>query len=370
MEICIFTFGAPINWRLPIDIPNLYSLSSFPGLQLINPLLFHDLEKSMDAQRESNHDFDGFYENHYLTKSNGIAFAIDAEFVAKYKPDDIERFACLRLNDVPISDACTAFLKSLRHLSKQVDLPLGAADVEVWEWLKVDALPVFTPAVSRFTRMHIAGTIVETAITRENIEAACAAADIFPVWDTLFMDAISAHGTRDYRKSILYSAMTVETASAMIMDAYYEEKIRPFQDDRWRVVEFDIAGNQRTRKDPIWMLLMQREDAASLLHEGALYIWGRSLLKSDEPLFQLMKRLRSTRNKIVHQGEPPENVEGKYLTIDVAGSSDALNCANEILKWLGVRQDYKLHSGGLVELKKNQGDPELLGQTGSCQRDD
>jgi hypothetical protein len=106
-----------------------------------------------------------------------------------------------------------------------------------------------------------------------------------------------------------------------------------------------------TRKDPIWYVLRKREDANALLHEGALYILGRSLLADNESLYQLMERLRATRNKIVHRGEPPEPYSNQYLSIDNHGSSDALNCANEVLKWLGVGNEYKLHERfcGIVE---------------------
>ena len=70
----------------------------------------------------------------------------------------------------------------------------------------------------------------------------------------------------------------------------------------------------------------------------------------NDPLYQFMERLRSTRNKIVHLGEPPEQNSSQYLSIDQQGSSDALNCANEVLKWLGVGNEYKLHESGMVEV--------------------
>ena len=70
----------------------------------------------------------------------------------------------------------------------------------------------------------------------------------------------------------------------------------------------------------------------------------------DDSLYQFTRRLRSTRNKIVHLGEPPELNSSQYLSIDQQGSSDALNCANEVLDWLGVGNEYKLHESGMVEV--------------------
>jgi len=63
-----------------------------------------------------------------------------------------------------------------------------------------------------------------------------------------------------------------------------------------------------------------------------------------------------TRNKIVHQGEPPETTSNEYLPIDRDGSSDALNCANAVLEWLGVGNEYKLQESGFVALS-DTGDP-------------
>jgi len=91
-------------------------------------------------------------------------------------------------------------------------------------------------------------------------------------------------------------------------------------------------------------------DANSLLHEGALYILGRSLLVDDQQLFQLAKRLRATRNKIAHHGEPPEPQANQHLQLDSEGSSDALNCVNAVFTWLGVGHDYKLFEHGFVSL--------------------
>jgi hypothetical protein len=231
-------------------------------------------------------------------------------------------------------------------------LPIGGDDVNLWEWLNPQVLPTFAPSASNSIRRAFAKSIVETAVTKAHIEGACSTSSGFsaPVFDTLLLDAIGAHAAHDYRKSILYSAMALETAAAIVLDEQYENHVKSANSTAWRVVEFPQAGGKVTRKDPIWYVLRKREDANALLHEGALYILGRSLLADNESLYQLMERLTATRNKIVHRGEPPEPYSNQYLSIDNHGSSDALNCANEVLKWLGVGNEYKLHESGFVEL--------------------
>jgi hypothetical protein len=164
------------------------------------------------------------------------------------------------------------------------------------------------------------------------------------------LDAVRAHSAHDYRASILYSAIALESAAALVLDEYFETVIKSSEAKEWRVISRSIGGGQAVRKDPIWELLRRREDANSLLHEGALYVLGKSLLVEDEALFQRVQCLRATRNKIVHEGEPPESPLNQYLPLDITGSSDALNCVDAVFRWLGVGRDYCLHEPGLVEL--------------------
>jgi hypothetical protein len=201
----------------------------------------------------------------------------------------------------------------------------------------------------------VAKSIVATAITLEQIEAACTYGPGFraPIYDGVFLDAVGSHAAHDYRASILYSAIALEAVTALVLDQYFETSIKPHEAKEWRVISRSIGGGKAVRKDPIWELLRKREDANSLLHEGALYVLGKSLLVEDEALFQRVQCLRATRNKIVHEGEPPESPSNQYLSLDIRGSSDALNCVDAVFRWLGVGYDYGLYERGLVELSQS-----------------
>jgi hypothetical protein len=354
MEICVLIFGGSTYWKLSPTDPLFYEIRSIPGVQLISPILFPSIEGLMDAKPvRSRKPTSGYVGDLYLFETVGIAFKVDPNCIGRYKPKDVSRFASYRSGQAPpLIEIATSLLGALRHFSKQADMCAGGDDLNFWEWLELEELPPPAHSEPSSMKWSVPQLTADRAVTRAHIEAWCAGVlDLkVPIFDTLFLDAICAHAAHDYRKSILYSAIALESAVAMVLDEQYETKVKPSAATDWRVIELPIAGGNTARKDPIWELLKKREDANYLLHEGALYILRKSLLVENEGLFQLVQRLRATRNKIVHHGEPPEPNTDQYLTIDMEGSSDALNCANAVFRWLGVGQDYKLHGGGFVSL--------------------
>ena len=308
----------------------------------------------MDAKPVHSEElFDGFVGNLYVVETRVIAFKVDEGFVERYKPHDVSRFASLlSQEEPPLIGTATTLLGALRHFSAQTGLSTSGDDLNFWEWLNLDDLPALKERTPRLSHRAIARSIIATAITREQITSACACGPEFraPVYDGVFLDAIRAHSSHDYRASILYSAIALESAAALVLNFQFETVIKPSDAREWRVITRPIGGGVEIRKDPIWELLRKREDANSLLHEGALYVLGKSLLVEDEALFQLVQCVRATRNRIVHEGEPPDSTSNQYLSLDVFGSSDALNCVDAVFKWLGVGRNYHLHEYGMVEL--------------------
>lgn len=354
MDVCVLNFGGTAHWKLAVNSPVLYEIPSSPGVQFISPLLFAEIETLMDAKPvRAKEPLCGFIDDLLLFETDGIAFKVDAEFVERYKPQDISRFASyLSEEEPPLIDAATTLLNALRYFSRQTGLCISGDDLNFWEWLVLDDLSTLKRSESSDFSWAVARSIVATAITREQIEASCACDSGFraPVYDGVFLDAVRSHSAHDYRASILYSAIALESAAALVLDDYFETVIQPSEAKEWRVISRSVGGGKAVRKDPIWELLRRREDANSFLHEGALYVLGKSLQVEDEALFQLVQRLRATRNKIVHEGEPPEYSSNQYLPLDINGSSDALNCVDAVFRWLGVWRDYSLHERGLVKL--------------------
>jgi hypothetical protein len=339
MQIALLIFAGEIRWKVSTADPQFYRIHAYSGVELVTPLVFPDLIRSRfvnDAPRVLG-SLDGLY----LLRTEGIALRIDDADVEKYSLQD-GRFFLL--------DVAAMLLDALRYFSKQAEMRTGSDHFVSFQWVTIDGLALPSPAARN--ESFIARSLVDTAITRAHIESACASSVEFrpPMFDTLFLDAISAHAAHDYRRSILYSAMALETAAAVVLDERYEIEVRQSGSAAWRSIALPQAGGQTIRKDPIWDMLRAREDSNSLLHEGALYILKRSLLVENQVLFRQAKRLRATRNKIVHQGEPPELATDQYLSIDRDGSAEALNCTKTVLDWLGIAERYTLRDPGFIRL--------------------
>ena len=114
MDVCVLKFGSQAYWKLALDSPVLYKLPSSPGVQLISPLLFSEIEMHMDAKPvRSEEPLRGFIDGLSFFETDGIAFKIDDGFVERYRPRDISRFASFfSQDDPPLIDAATTLLRN------------------------------------------------------------------------------------------------------------------------------------------------------------------------------------------------------------------------------------------------------------------
>ena len=157
MDICVLIFGSTIRWLLSPSDPKLYEIPSMPGVRFVSPLLFSEIEKRLDAKRVDNRQFDGsgYVGKLYFLETQGIAFAIEADFVEQYKPKDVTRFASYRATErPPFIDLATSLLEAMRFLSKQHDMSPGGDDLNFWEWLAVDKFPSFFAIDCNLTGQH------------------------------------------------------------------------------------------------------------------------------------------------------------------------------------------------------------------------
>jgi hypothetical protein len=350
MRIVLIAFGGEAFWKLRPTDPPLYELPAHAGVQFISPLLFPLLEGAA-IHRSADRDYFGFVGDLCLVRTSGIGFKIDENYVAKYWFPEEDGQARSLPEAAPVVEIAAHLLTALRYFSKQAGI--RTADLKAMHTVsvKADDLPAFRPPTRTDNDSFVAKRVVDTAIARADIESACRCGAQFraPLFDTLFLDAISADTEGDYRKSILYSAMAVEIGAATVLDERYDSEVRQSKLAAYRTIVLPQAGGQTIQKDPIWDLLRHRSDFSSILfHEAVLYLFGRSLLVENEPLFQEVTRLRATRNKIVHLGEPPTMGTSQYLTIDRDGSAIALRCAKAVLAWLGVAEEYKLPELGFL----------------------
>lgn len=354
MEIGLLQFANETFWKLSPTNPPSFKIKAHPGVELISPLLYPSLDCRLNSRAtNSSRGIFGCVGGLCLVRSREVAFRIDESHLSIYLPQSGGLPSGRLAEAIPLVGVATSLLYALRHFSKQAGMSAGGDAIIAFVSSKIGDLPAFAPLTEFTGKSMVNKSIFDNAITRGHIELACACDVGFraPVYDTLFLDAISAHAASDYRKSILYSAMAMETAAATLLDEHYESKVRQSDDAAWRTITLPQSGGEVVRKDPIWEFIRRGDNFGLLLHEAPLYLLRRSLLVENEPLFQKAKRLRATRNKIVHEGEPPETGTDQYLTIDHDGSSDALNCAKEVLGWIGIAEEYKLPGfRGMVEL--------------------
>ena len=248
-----------------------------------------------------------------------------------------------------IVDEITNLLQRLRNVSKQAAIPRSATGLFLTDMPDVPSISFpKVPAMRGFVRRDL----YDTAITVAAIEATGHLAPTFqvPVYDTLLLDAIEAAESQDYRRSILYAAVAVETmANVKLEEEHRRLMTDPSKAARVRSVELATAGSEeKVPEDPVFEYLSSRRAFRLRLHQMAAYVLGRSMLTENPTLYQDALRLYATRNQIVHQGAV---VEGpNVLTIDRDGMIRALKCAVKLFEWFGVTDKYTLPSGKFVDV--------------------
>jgi hypothetical protein len=232
------------------------------------------------------------------------------------------------------------FLEHLRCASKQADL---ANDFTSWDDLEVEELPEIN--IPKPTISSIKSYIVDTAITWKSIEVAdnTLRDDSLAVYTPLLLDAIKAYLDRDYRRAILYSAISVETMASVKLDEAYQSLLHEGDSKgEIRLISIPQRGGGNVVKDPIYEYLSNKADFKQLIHERPLYLLRRSLLTENEQLYRKALKLYSTRNKIVHKGDLTNNQNSSYFEISMAGAIEAIKCAAKLFEWFDIKEIYPL----------------------------
>jgi len=83
-----------------------------------------------------------------------------------------------------------------------------------------------------------------TAITADRIAAATALGQEFVplTHEALFLDAIVAFRGNDFRRAILYSAISTEVAFGTVIDETYDRVLAAPDDERFRVIALAQSG--------------------------------------------------------------------------------------------------------------------------------
>ncbi|MDD4911167.1 MAG: hypothetical protein PHP57_02640 [Sideroxydans sp.] len=243
------------------------------------------------------------------------------------------------------------WLRLLRLVSRQAMLPtdiVGVASSNIEGKLSVN----IPKAAFSYTIM---GTYrIETAVnTSVLLRASQINSDSeIPICHEILLDALAAFERNDYRQTVLYSAIAVESLARTYLDTAYEVAITsPHPPMHLNILEFPQAGGIVQKKDPIFSLLYDNDNFQRLLHESPLYLTRRSLLAENENLYRRAINLYRTRNRLGHGHMIPENSEN-LLSIDSVGALSGLETAISVFEWFG-ETGYRLPRFDAYEVKKN-----------------
>jgi len=316
-----------IEWRLQESGPAAYSLTAFPGWSLLNPLSCPRGDSQLaGVQLHGRLGKDLIFDSHGLCF--GHAGALDDKELGS------DRFAVV-----------SEVLRRLRYVARQFSIPRT-----------VIALSIHNPGTNErlnledigdFSQTFVRNYILSTALTEQHASMVAAMSSDFsiPVHAEVLLDALEAHIQQDYRKALLYGAIAIEVFARECLEAESKASLAR-SDPRHRVVALPVAGGTNTIKDPVFDLLAQSDNFARVLHELPLYVLGRSLLIDRPETYRRALRLYATRNKIAHQGIPPD--DDKHFPFTSSGSAEALRAAIDTVAWFGDTGPYLVWDGDFV----------------------
>ena len=326
--------GGNINWRVRTDSPKIIRFKSNKEVALVNPMYYHS--KKWQGQIANLQRFINVNDEYHIV-TKGLIFK---KYVEEIDPMKFIEF--LR-----------ELIYHVRIISKQAALNPNNF-FHAYSVFEIDDLEK-NAEVQETEGMMIRGDYYSTMVTWEMIKEAdnrMRKNYQTPIYIEILTDAYNGLINHEYRKTILYSSIAIESMLAIKLDEDYEKIIKKGKKTAYRISKFTTA-NGEVLKDPIYQRLKEKTNFSFLLHERPLYIWKRSVLLENENLYNAAKQLYSTRNKIVHWGEPDSTISN-LLKIDDEGANQAFSIARKLFKWAGVDEFDSILLFELIELKKNE----------------
>ena len=348
--------GRQALWKAKPEDPNPIYLKSLPDWCILSPLVHPTLPIGGNTF-SSIPEVVGIGEGFAILRSHLIVFLVPSINVLQSlaparTPDSLSYF----LQDF-LPSFTGDFVRKLRYITKQAGLPsepgygfsVGPDEPQI---------PAF-PTASKQGNVILSAYELDTAITADSLLSAdgLPSTESISIYDSLILDSIQALLERDYRRTLLYSAIAMETyASTVLEDSYSNSLNVDPSPPHLRIANFTVAGGNTQKKDPVFAYLTERSrtDFALLLHEIPLYLSGKSLLVDNEPLYQKAIRLYKTRNRIVHRGFVPEEDTNLFNFI-FSDAKIGLQTALDVCYWFGMSEVYTLPGGDHIELQR----PEL-----------
>jgi len=347
--------GHPAIWKVRPEDPNPLYLKSMPDWCILSPLVHHKLLFGRDSF-SGKPQLVGIGEDFAVLRSQYIVFLVPSiNVLQSLAPARTSDSMSYFLQDF-LPSMSGEFVRKLRYVTKQAGLP-SEPGYGFIVGPDEPSMPAF-PSTSKGGNAIISTYELDTAITADSLLSAdeLPSTESISIHDSLILDAIQALLERDYRRTLLYAAIAMETYGSTVLEDSYSNSLNVNPPPpHLRISHFTLAGGHIKKKDPVFAYLAERSktDFAPLLHEMPLYLSGKSLLVDNEQLYQKAKRLYKTRNRIVHRGVVPEE-DTDLFSFSFSDAKIGLQTALDVCHWFGMSEHYPLPGKGHIELKRSE----------------
>ena len=251
-----------------------------------------------------------------------------------------------------LRDWLTKFIEWTRVLSRQWAIPPRATVTSMSvpsESIETGERTWCSRAPTAFSR-RVPTYRVDDLVTLKVLKAAdekCSLSEAVPVELTALFDAQLAANEGDFRRSLVFSAVAMESGAAGVLERKYstlkaEDEAAPIE---YRLTAIKTSSGT-IWKDPVYEALCKSTNFSMLLHERPLYLLKRSLLHDDQGLFRTALDVYKARNKLVHRGEVGDGHK-LSIAVDTQGAENAAACAAKVLEWFGLIPTLDHRSGTL-----------------------
>jgi hypothetical protein len=295
----------PIDWTLDKTWKSIHLKSI--KLTFYNPLFFLDEY----AKRGFIGTFFQIGHNYYLS-TKGLIFGLNERTI---------------LSETEIAKSITKLMLKLRYISKQINISKDSVILidtfnRALRSASIEPITLDHAKVQRYIhssridhkKIKIADKHLINGIEEKS-------------YNEIALDAFESFINLDYRKCILYSAISSEVFLKHIYsDAYRKLLSNNKTNKRFRVV---AEPTSKTDKEPIFEHLIEdsKYRFEILLHELPLYIYMFTFRYDYPSLYEKLNILHDTRNLIVHHGQIISNSKNKkkYLELNDKGAIESFN---------------------------------------------
>jgi hypothetical protein len=220
MLLARFQFRAFISWKFNASDPSLFTLPEASEWALLSPLLYPQLS-SPSSEMHCNAIAPGRY---FIMTTEIVLATENDQIIEAYRHARAVRLGGLPLN---LEEIFGKLVLRLRHAGGQATIP-NYKSLMICGFDEISGPPIYAPlAVPMSKDTMVQDYWWRTAITAEHLRAQATPSTSFipPTHEVLFLDAVAAHRDGDYRRTILYAAISTQVVFGSVIDKAYERVI-------------------------------------------------------------------------------------------------------------------------------------------------